>query len=184
MTVWDIWANVDEQQRKGMLVIPAADQYAGSSRRFDGNGHALAWAERPRLESYVTKRGKRWPRNDISPFMPGALVLNAKACEALGPFLSQFGQLLEMDVDGGIEYFFNATNLIACIDREHSAITDYGAVEKEAFLQEAIPMAPAVFKDPMTARGSLYANDAGRQVLGDIASRQHISGLWFRRAGR
>lgn len=35
----------------------------------------------------------------------------------------------------------------------------------------------------MTARGNLYANDAGKRMLEDIANHHHISGLWFRPAG-
>jgi hypothetical protein len=69
---------------------------------------------------------------------------------------TEFGQLLELDVAGSIEYFYNVTNLVECIDPGRSENRSTGVIVKEAFRDGAEPSAPAVFKDPRTAgtRGS------------------------------
>ena len=181
MTVWEIKAGPAD--RTAMLVVPPSEQAIGTMRRFGGNGEVLHWQDRPRLQVHVDKRRKRLPRSDVSPFVPGALVLNARAFAALGGFLADFGQLLELDVDGAVEYFFNATRLVSCIDRERSETRPGGTVGREAFLPAAIPSEPAVFKDPATARSRLYTNDAGKRALEDAAAAHAVSGLLFMRAG-
>lgn len=181
MTVWEIKAGPAD--RTAMLVVPPLEQAIGTMKRFGGNGDALHWQERPRLHVYIDKRRKPLPRSDVSPFVPGALVLNAKAFTAFGGFLADFGQLLELDVDGAVEYFFNATRLVSCIDRERSETRPGGTVGREAFLSTAVPIEPAVFKDPATARSRLYANDAGKRTLEDAAAAHSVSGLLFVRAG-
>jgi len=181
MTVWEIKAGPAD--RVAMLVVPQAEQVMGAMKRFGGNGNVLHWHERPKLQVYADKRRKRLPRSDVSPFVPGALVLNSKAFATLGGFLADFGQLLELDVDGEVEYFFNATHLVPCIDRERSETRPGGTVGREAFLANAVPSEAAVFKDPATARSRLYTNDAGKRTLEDVAAAHSVSGLVFTRAG-
>ena len=101
MTVWEIKAGPAD--RMAMLVVPQAEQVMGAMKRFGGNGNVLHWHERPKLQVYADKCRKRLPRSDVSPFVPGALVLNSKAFATLGGFLADFGQLLELDVDGEVE---------------------------------------------------------------------------------
>jgi hypothetical protein len=181
MTVWLLTTGRTEEV--ATLVIPEADQVIGSMKRFGGDGSPLDWPKPPRLEALADKRKKPKPLGDIGPFLPGALVLGAKACGALAPFLSRFGQLLELDVEGQPHYFFNATNLISCIDQARSELRPGGTIGKEAFKDGVLPSDPAVFKDPITARARLYVNDGGRHVLEAAAAQANVRGLKFLRAG-
>lgn len=181
MTAREIKAGPADQV--AMLVVPQAEQVTGAVKRFGGNGDVLHWQDRPGLQVYVDRRRKPVPRSDISPFVPGALLLNPKAFAALGGFLAGFGQLLEMDVAGGVEYFFNATHLVACINRQQSEVRPGGSVGREQFLDTAIPPEPVLFKDPATARSRLYTNDAGKLLLETMAAAHAVSGLVFMRAG-
>jgi hypothetical protein len=96
---------------------------------FDADGKLQDWMHRPAVEFTVDPRKKKpKARADVSAFVPGALVLNEKANVALGPFLSQFGQLLELHCGGEILYFFNATTLIDCVDLKHSEKRRSGSI--------------------------------------------------------
>ena len=181
MTVWEIKTGLSDQVAS--LVIPEADQVIGSMKRFGGDGSPLEWSKPLRLEPLADKRKARKPLGDISPFLPGALVLSSSARDALGPFLSNFGQLLELDVEGHARYFFNVTNLVDCVDRERSERRPGGVVGKETFIESAVPAEAAVFKDPATARSRLYVNETGKKMLEAAASAGGIHGLLFVRAG-
>jgi hypothetical protein len=85
--------------------------------------------------------------------------------DALGPFLLQFGQLPEAKVDGVVEYFYNVTRVIDCIDLEKSERRASGSILKEAFRPDALPAGPAVFKDPQTALNRIYVNDEAKRAL-------------------
>ena len=86
------------------------------------------------------------PRGDASLLLAGSLVLSQKAVDGLGPFLAQFGQLLEAKVDGAVEYFYNVTRVIDCIDPERSENRSSGSFLKEAFRTDALPVGPTVFR--------------------------------------
>jgi len=147
---------------------------------FDSWGAPLAWPSRPHVKAFVGKRKKKpKPRADISALQPGALVLSQKAKTALGEFLSQFGQLLELDCDGAVEYFYNVTNIIDCIDFEKSLKRPEGTIAKEVFFPDRLPMAPVLFKDPRTARGRIYANEPAKAVLEKLIDDAGITGAAF-----
>ena len=169
--------------RVALLVIPEKELTLDGAQPFAGRGRPLSWARPRRLAYEAEPRENVLPRADISPFLPGSLVLNAKAHEALEPMLCTFGQLLPLDVDGERQYFFNATTLLTCIDREASTKRIGLVVAKEAFIESAIPLEPAVFKDPATAATRLYTNEAGRLALEQAAAAAHVEGLLFKRAG-
>jgi hypothetical protein len=57
---------------------------------------------------------------------------------ALEGFLSQFGELLEIDVQGSVEWFYNVTNVVDCIDVDKSDKRSTGAIAKEVFREDAI----------------------------------------------
>lgn len=146
---------------------------------FSANGQPKNWAVRPKVTPYVEKRKKMpKPRADISYLTGGAIILNQKAYLALKDFLLPFGQLLELDCDGEIEYFYNVTNTLQCIDFERSEKQD-GVVIKEVFLPDAIPATPLIFKDPHTARISIYVNQAGREKFEQIATAAGLFGARF-----
>ena len=68
---------------------------------FDTDGSPKDWKDRPSVGYVVDKRNKTQKlRADISLLLPGALVLNERARDVLGPFLSKFGQLMELDCEG------------------------------------------------------------------------------------
>lgn len=165
------------------LAVPLADQAIGSMKRFGGDGSILDWATPPRLEPRVGKREKPKPLGDIGQFLPGSLVFGDKGRAALGPFLLQFGQLLKLEVDGAPYWLFNVTHLVACIDRARSEQRAGGTIGKEAFVESALPIVPAVFKDPITARARIYVNDGGKLALEEAAAQSGIRGLKFLRAG-
>lgn len=183
MSVWEI-VN-DRVNDVAGLVIPAAEQ--DNLRwwdKFGGDGSMLSWRRRPTLELLVGRgRKKPKPRADLSPFMPGALVLSARAREALGTFLAAFGQLLELSVEGRPEYFYNVTHVLSCIDSGLSERRPEGTIAREVFNTAAVPTAPAVFKDRLNL-GKIYANDAGKAALEQLVAEHKITGMSFRRVGQ
>ena len=81
----------------------------------------------------------------------------------MGSFLQRFGQLLEVDVDGRVEYFYNVTNVLECLDRENSEI-EGSYVERPAFRVQLVPDAPTVFVEPELA-GRIFVNEAAKKIL-------------------
>lgn len=148
------------------------------SGMFDTSGASLSWSGKPKVEVFV-EPGKKKPKPlaDISALTPGALVMNHKAKAALAPFLSRFGQFLEMDCAGEPRWFYNVTNLISCIDEARSAKRPSGSLVKEEFFDDRVPVDAAVFKDPLTAAAVLYVNEAGKAALEAIITDAAIVGL-------
>lgn len=181
MTIWEI-AN-DSIDKASMLVATEDDRFnLNFWGQFGGDGSPIHWAKPPKLQPFVDKkRAKSKPRVDISPFMPGSLALNAKTRNALGDFLDRFGQLLEIDVLGEAEYYYNITNVIDCIDRDASEVLPGGFVKKPAFKASSIPTEASLFKDA-THPSSIYANDAAKAELERRIAECGITGMGFRRA--
>ncbi len=155
------------------------------SGMFDTSGAGLSWPTRPKVEVFI-EPGKKKPKPlaDISALSPGALVMNDKAKAALEPFLSRFGQLLEMDFAGESRWFYNVTNLISCIDEARSAKRPSGSIVKEEFFEDRLPVAAVVFKDPLTAAAVLYVNEAGKAALETIINEAAILGMVLVELGR
>jgi hypothetical protein len=181
MIVWQLTTGLSDQV--ATLVIPQADQSLSVMKRFVSDGSMLTWRKPPRLERSDDKRKKPKPLGDLGPFLPGSLVLSERAHEALGPFLSRFGQLLQLEVDGVTHWFYNVTHVVSCIDRDRSEQRAGGTIGKEAFIDASVPVEAAVFKDPATARARIYVNEPGKQALEGAASQAGIRGLKFLRAG-
>jgi hypothetical protein len=180
MKVWE-FRNSSLNEVAPLVFADESELVAGM---FDVDGRPIVWGSRPHAEVFVDPRRKKVkPRVDISALRPGAFVLNAKAKAALGEFLGNFGQLLEIDVDGQSEWFYNVTHLVDCIDPENSVIRASGSIAKEAFLVDRIPVNPAVFKDPRTARTRIYVNDGAKDILLDRMQSVGISGAEFAEPG-
>lgn len=148
------------------------------SGMFDTSGVSLSWSKKPRVEVFV-EPGKKKPKPlaDVSALTPGALAMNDRAKAALEPFLSRFGQFLEMDCAGEPRWFYNVTNVIPCIDEARSAKRPSGSILKEEFFEDRVPADAAVFKDPLTAAAVLYVNEAGKAALEAIIAEAAIVGI-------
>jgi len=145
---------------------------------FDTDGSPKDWKDRPLVGWAVDKRKKtQKPHADISLLLPGALVLNERAREALGPFLSKFGQLMELDCEGEPRWFFNATNLVSCVDKAKSEKFEDGGIMLEAFDESKAPKDAAVFKDPLTAPIRIYVNEAGKRTIEKLAQDAGLTGI-------
>lgn len=174
MKVWELrCGNVNDFS----MIVPAGPDVS----KFDVEGKPLDWMSRPVVE-YADSRSrgtKKRPVADVAAIGGGAFVLSSRARDVLGPFLSQFGQLLEVQTSGGGEfrYFYNVTNLVDCVDLEASEKSDWGSLKKEAFYDINVPRSAAVFKDPRTAAWRMYTNEPGRELLLRLASEAGLTGL-------
>lgn len=180
MNIWEL--KTDSPDIYAPLV--ASDAQA-RSRIFIFDGTAREWKRRPAVEVFQEERKKvQLPRADVSLMLAGSIVLNQKALDALGEFLGQFGQFLEAKVDGVVEYFYNVTNVVDCIDLEASQRRSSGSIVKEVFRSEALPDGPAVFKDPRTVRNRIYVNEEGKAILEACAAAANLTGLEIEELGR
>lgn len=179
MRLWEITNDLVNQV--SMLVATDADRLnLDFWDQFSDDGTPMHWDKRPKLQPFVDKkRKKQKPRADISPFRPGSLALNGKACNALGDFLGQFGQLLEIDVLGGVEYYYNVTNVIASVDLDRSEVVPGGFVKKPVFNESSIPVQATVFKDAAIL-SSIYVNDAAKSELEKRIAEAGITGMAFK----
>jgi hypothetical protein len=176
MKVWELrCADIDDYP----LVV--ASREALLARVFDIDGKPLDWMAPPIVEfSDYKKRGKALrPMADVSAMKPGVMLLNQRAFDVLGPFLGQFGQLLEVQTAGGAEWrrFYNVTNLVKCVDMAHSEKSASGVLSSEAFYDINVPRQPAVFKDPQTARLRIYVNDPGKEQIERLVSEAGLTGI-------
>jgi hypothetical protein len=179
MAIWQL--RTASADKFAPLAPSEAQAMAGT---FEARGKRLQWKSKPKVDVFQeSKKKAKLPRADVSLLMSGALVLDQRARDALGPFLEQFGQLLELDVAGSIEYFYNVTNLVDCIDPDRSEKRSTGAIVKEAFRDDAEPPTPAVFKDLRTAGTRLYVNSAGKDLLESLVAGAGITGLEFTEPG-
>jgi hypothetical protein len=178
MNVWQIKNNLMSE----VAMLVAAGEEARNPafwEPFGGAGRPVQWNVHPKLKVIKDQRSKKpKPRADISPFTADGLVLNGKARETLGDFLSQFGQLLELDVEGDVEYYFNVTHAVACLDQERSERRPSGAISKPLFIDSAIPVSAAVFVDP-SKPADIYVNDSARTELEHPIKHTGITGMSF-----
>lgn len=182
MTVWEItnkWAN-------DVAGVTHADDIEFDSvgsvefwRQFEGFGSSLHWSTRPRLTTIEYQgRRKRRPRADVSPFTSPGLIMNAKTRDALGEFLRRFGQLLEVDVDGKTEYYYNVTNVLECLDRERSE-KEAHYIERPVFRESLIAETPLIFVEPELP-GRIFVNEGAKKILENGIAESGIIGMSFR----
>lgn len=187
MTIWELrCASINDFS----MVVPL-DTRDMRAYLFDANGEPLDWRHVPRIGFADSSRKKhKKPPADISAMVPGALVLSARAYEVLGPFLAQFGQLLELRSETGLDprhfyneaapgtrYFYNVTHLVSCVDAEHSERSALGHIRLEVFDTSNVPSEAAVFKDPATAMSRIYVNDAGKAIIEELVASAGLSGI-------
>jgi hypothetical protein len=183
MTVWEIthsWANdaAGLTHADDIELDPVAS--AAFWKQFEGLGSPLQWRTKPRLTAIEHAGGKKRPRADVSPFTSPGLILNARVRDALGDLLLRFGQLLEVDVDGRTEYYYNVTNVLRCLDKEKSRFEAY-YVERPVFQERLIPETPVVFVEPELP-GRIFVNEGAKSALDKGIAESNIIGMSFRRA--
>ncbi len=154
------------------------------------DGTPVNWPGRRKIHPHVEKnKKKQMPLADLSYISPGTILLNRKAYDALKDFLSPFGQLLEVECmnEGGllgdkaseIYYFYNVTNIIACIDFEKSEKIGHKII-KEAFFTDRIPTDVQIFRDPVRLRTQIYLSElAKEQFVKLIAGAGLVGGKFF-----
>lgn len=182
MPVWEVSNHLVNE----VAMLVATDEDAGNYEfweQFEGNGLPLHWDERPKLEVFMAGKAGNGPkpRADISPITAEGLAISARARDVLGDFLSRFGQFLELDVEGNVEYYYNVTNMIRCVDVERSLKRPSGTIKKPVFIDEAIPSTTSLFTDP-SMWGSIYVNDTAKAELESLVDEGGISGMSFKRA--
>ena len=158
-----------------LVAVDRADSRAGM---FATKGAVQDWKHRPAVAFFVEPKKKtQKPRANVIYMKHGALVLDAKAKLALGAFLSKFGQLLELHLGGETLWFYNVTNMVACVDVEKSERDETGMITAEAFDEAKVPRDAAVFKDPVMAPIRIYVNGAGRTEIERIVSDAGLTGI-------
>lgn len=174
MAVWELRCGLVNE----FATLANVDDQDGDAGMFEARGQKKDWMHRPAVQFIVDPRKKKQkPRADVAAFVPGALVLNEKADKALGPFLSQFGQMLELHCSGETLYFYNATNMLDVVDSERSERRRSGSIAMEAFFEDNVPGEPAVFKDPLMAPVRIYVNDAGKAEVERIVAEAGLTGI-------
>jgi len=183
MSVWEItnsWANdvagVTHADDIELDAVASAEFW----KQFEGFGSPLQWRTKPRLTAIDHGGRKKRPRADVSPFTSPGLIVNARVRDALGDLLTRFGQLLDVDVDGRTEYYYNVTNVLRCLDREKSRFEAY-YVEQPVFQERLIPEAPVVFVEPELP-GRIFVNEGAKQRLDEGIAENSLIGMSFRRA--
>ena len=180
MTIWEI--THPRMNEVSPLVRTAEDmQNPHFQKQFGGDGSKLQWLKRPKLTVKVEKgkkKQKQKPRSDVSPFTAPGLVFNDKVRGALGDFLRKFGQVLEIEVDDGVEYYYNVTQVVPCIDEGRSEKYPEGSIAKAVFDESKLPAEPLVFIDPLM-RGSIYVNDSAKAELERLIQQANITGMAF-----
>lgn len=84
---------------------------------------------------------------------------------------------MELDCEGEPRRFFNATNLVTCVDKAKSEKFDDGGIMLEALDESKAPKEAAVFKDPLTSQVRIYVNDAGKRTIEKLASDAGLTGI-------
>jgi hypothetical protein len=149
------------------------------------DGQPKQWPTRPVIKRAVLPGRKKAPIiPPIGHLTVASLILQPIAVSVLGDFLCQFGELLDVEFEGGLVYFYNVTTLIPVIDEARSRTIDEGRVIlKAAFREDAIPDKPMIFKDPRTAMANIYVTNAARAWLETVLKANKLSGLSFFEAG-
>jgi hypothetical protein len=181
MTIWEI--THPRMNDVAPLVRTAEDMLNPHfQKQFGGDGSQLQWLKRPKLTVKVEKGKKRQkPRSDVSPFTAPGLVFNGKVRDALGDFLRKFGQILEVEVDDDVEYYYNVTQVIPSVDEGRSQKYPEGSIAKAVFDESKLPAEPVIFIDPLM-RGSIFVNDSAKAELERLIQWAAITGMAFEAA--
>lgn len=150
---------------------------------FRPNGLPKNWQTRPSIQPFVDKkRKKQKPQADISHLTHGTMILNQRAYQVLADFLQRYGELLALDCQGELKYYYNVTNLVSCVDFEASTKIE-DCVTKPVFCEQKIPAGAHIFKDPLTVGTRIYLTDEAKALLEEMIADAGLTGLIFFKAG-
>lgn len=152
------------------------------------NGQPRNWPVPIQIVPGIEKKKKNQkPLGDINGLTTGGMILNSRAFSVLKDFLEPFGQLLKVEAlnrgellgdsskASEIQYFYNVTKIISCIDYEKSEKRDTTII-KPYFYEDMIPKGPHVFKDPQRLRGEIHLNDLAKEKLSQLISDAGLTG--------
>ncbi|CAA0110671.1 Uncharacterised protein [BD1-7 clade bacterium] len=96
---------------------------------------------------------------DISYFVAGGVIVSPKTVELMGDYLSKFGDLHPITVEGNNWFTYDITNIIdGVVDKENSSYSRRGLLRKPAFNLDKLPKDPQVFKIEDDNRIGIYLN--------------------------
>jgi hypothetical protein len=178
MTIlWEVTAAFDNQFASYTYASPL-DLERGT---FETDGHPKRWSTRPAIARGILPNKKKMPPiPPIGHLNLASLVLQPQAVAVLGEFLCQFGELLDVEFEGSLVYFYNVTTLLAVVDEAKSQKTASGkSITRPAFFDAAIPPSAMLFKAPETANTSLYATNEAKLWLETVLKANKLNGLSF-----
>jgi hypothetical protein len=149
----------------------------------DGCSKKIEWILPPKvlLQSEPTNKnkykGKVRKIPDVGHLAIGSLVFSERAVEVLGDYLKKYWELLKIDAEGTIFYFYNVTNVIDMLDPNKSEITAKGSIINEVFNLDKSPKTSQVFKVKGLESSSIYFNTiAGHTSFIDMLNAEGLLG--------
>jgi hypothetical protein len=122
-------------------------------------------------------KGKVRKIPDVGHLAIGSLVFSERAVEVLGDYLKKYWELLKIDAEGTIFYFYNVTNVIDMLDPNKSEITAKGSIINEVFNLDKSPKTSQVFKVKGLESSSIYFNTiAGHTSFIDMLNAEGLLG--------
>jgi len=106
---------------------------------------------------------------DIAYISPGFYAFNEKSIEVLGELLAQYGELLELPVDGELWMAFNPTTERDCLDHNKTEWKirrngERGRLIKPVMVESAYANS-AIFQVPETIKSTFYVTDEFMQLV-------------------
>jgi hypothetical protein len=133
-----------------------------------------------KLEVYVPASRKDRPSSDFPGFLPNAPVFGPKAKEIFQDVLEQYGEFLELDVEGRDNCFlYNTLNTLTALDEINSDVIRFTDgrimdIKKYVFVEELV-RDEIIFKIPEDP-GSIFVSDE----FVSIYKNNVLSGLVFK----
>ncbi|MGI9280943.1 MAG: hypothetical protein ACR2PX_15155 [Endozoicomonas sp.] len=115
MKIYELTFDVDKYQ----MLVPVDDRdYDGSYLWVNGQLKLSSWLAPAMRWTEKEHSGESIP--DIARINPGFFAFSNKAVGITGTILSEFGELLELPVDGKLFLAFNPTVIVDCLNVEQS----------------------------------------------------------------
>lgn len=158
MSVYSIEFKVNEYR----ILVPAnPDDFDGGNLWINGALKLSSWHP-PKMRWSDEEEGVQVP--DIAYISPGFYAFNERATEVLGDLLAEYGELLDLPVEGEQWTAFNPTTEIDCLDQERSEWRirrsgEKGRLIKPVFLEDKI-QGQVIFQIPEKITSAFYVTDA------------------------